>query len=103
MHTLERIQKERELRERQKHLSIMLEIEKSYAKLDFTYHVTLFASGICLLMYFGYLSWLSGIGWFFFSRFIALVITRIDVIKNEANVIKELELKTTSQFKPWVN
>ena len=103
MNTLERVQKEMELKEKQKQLSVLLEIEKSYAKLDFTYHITLFASGICLILYFGYLSWVTGIGWFFFSRFISLLITRLDVIQNESNVIKELEIKSNSKFKPWFN
>ena len=88
--------------QKEQHL-ILDEIVKAYQKLELEYHFSLFIGGFCLIWYFDYVNWLTGIGWLFLSKFISLIITRIDVINYTSSLLKLHKEETSSSFKPWMN
>ena len=74
--------------------------EELYAKLDFSYHMLLFISSLFFLHALHYLNWWSGIGWFFFSRFVSILLVRWDISRN-ANLILWYEKK--NNISDWLN
>ena len=73
-----------------KTLSMIIQMERHFAYLEFEYYVCLFLSGICLFIILGKLGWASGIGWLFFSKLIAKVITRAESMAIESYYLKSI-------------
>ena len=74
-----------------KTLSMIIQMERHFANLEFEYHICLFVSGICLFIIFGKLGWAAGIGWLFFSKLIARVIARAESMAVESYVLKSVD------------
>jgi Ca2+/Na+ antiporter len=81
---------------------IYTENPRAYLQLEAFYFQMLFVSGLLFLGHLGALSWWSGIGWFFFSIFMSVFITRSDYKKNQ----KEdpmYEFKNSMFTNAWMN
>ena len=58
--------------------------EESYASLSNGYWFTLLMSGLLFMWAFGYLGWRTGIGWFFLSNLISVLLVRFELACNSS-------------------
>lgn len=58
--------------------------EESYAALSNGYWFTLLVSGLLFMWAFGYLDWRTGIGWFFLSNLISVLLIRFELACNSS-------------------
>ena len=62
--------------------------EESYASLSNGYWFTLLVSGLLFMWSFRYLDWCTGIGWFFLSNFMSVLLVRLEMAFNSSVLIK---------------
>ena len=82
---------------RRKEPSIYTYHPESYQMLSNGYWITLFISGILFMWAFHWLGLRTGIGWFFLSNFLSVILVRIEMIFN-ANIILWHENKKREQI-----
>ncbi|GEM_PF-4144195 len=70
------------------------ELIKSYKLLEGDYQVTLLFGGLLVLFHIHNLGWASGIAWLFLSRFIAVLLVRIDFNQCLSTIMKEVQNNT---------
>ena len=68
-------------------LQNICELERYFARLELQYHFCLFVSGLCLLWVTEHLGWIAGIGWFFFSKVVAMILVKLESMKIESDVM----------------
>lgn len=82
--------------------SIYTDDPESYEMLCGGYWITLLISGICFMWAFGQLNWLTGIGWFFLSNLISVILVRFEMIF-KSNFILWIGNKKRNLFEYWGN
>lgn len=84
-------------------MSIVTQMEIYFRALELKYHIYLFISGVCLLLFLGKFDWISGIGWYCFSKFIAMLITKIESWLVETDVMKMMDKPSGIYFSNHLN
>src|SRR3989338_3706107 len=75
---------------------------RAYLQLEAFYFQMILVFGLLFLGHLGALSWCSGIGWFFFSMFISVFITRADYSRNQKQD-PLYEFKNSIFTNAWMN